>query len=293
MTPEKAILNKRVSYYILWAFIIYEILFLYIDIFLWMKMAWFTYPPDRFGPAVLVIFLCYVVYLLIKQPKVPFNSSPKGLIVVITGVITYLIGNAADLHIVQAFSFILTVFGVVLYIMGYEWGKKVFFPFAFLILMLPTISFLLESTLGILLRSSITILSGSVLSLTDGAWEMYNGVLRLNEIDLPIKYYRDSISSPLALLILIFIAAEIIFKKNRHKFLFVILLCIPLVIAAHSVFTILMGWTYEHEHIKLSEAIWNSKRWLPAIMLTFILLMIGILIKIKRKIWVEKIDEKK
>lgn len=293
MTTEKAILIRRISYTVLSTAILAEIIFLYRGIFVWMKMAWFKYPPDRFGPYVPVIFLCIFLYRLLKKPQVALEANSSGLTIILIGLIIFMIGYAADIHIIQAVSFILTLFGMVVCIMGLEWGGIMLFPFSFLILMLPTISFLLESTFGVLLRNLITVISGVILNLTGGVWEISNSVLYLNEIDLPIQYYRYSISSPLALLIQIFIAAEFIFIKNRYKIIFVILFWMPLVTVAHSVFIIGMGWAFEHDHVRLSKAFWESREWLPALILMFMLIMTGITVRLRRRMWSEKKYEEK
>ena len=284
MINEDAILRQRVSYIVLWTVILLEIFFLYRDVFVWMKMAWFTYPPDRFGLYVPIIFLCIFLFRLVKKPDVSFESNPSGLTIIIVAIFIFLIGFAADVHIIQAFSLIIGAFGMVVYLMGSEWGKIMLFPFTFLILMLPTISFLIESSFGVLLRNLITVMSGTVLGLIDGKWKMAQDVLYLNDISVPIKYYRDSISSPLALLIQVFIAAEFIFIKNRSKFLFTALLWVVLVTAAHSVFIVTMVWAFEHDYFNDSKTIWDNKEWLPALILILILISIGFMLKaLKRR----------
>lgn len=293
MTIKKSKLNLKISLAIISVAILVEAIFLYSDIFVWMKMAWVKYPPDRFGPYVPIIFLCIFAYRIFKRSDIPFKSNPKGLTVVLMGVFIFLIGYAADIHIVQAASLIVTGFGITVYMMGSKWGSIMLFPFFFLILMLPTISFLLESTLGVFLRNCITIVSGTVLNLTGGEWKMARGLLSLQEIDLPIKYYRDSISSPLALLIQICIFAEVVFIKNKNKILFTVLCWFPLIIAAHSAFTSMMGWAFEHDHMNLSKLIWDSKEWLPALILMFMLFLIGIIVKLPGKKWNERKNEQK
>lgn len=293
MTTGKAILIKKYSYPILWAAIFAELVFLYRGIFKWMNEAWATYPPDRFGPYVSVIFLCIFAYRLVKTSEIIFKSYHFGLTIILGSVIVYIIGYAADVHIIQAFSLILTGFGMVVYMMGIEWGMIMLFPFIFLVLMLPTVSFLLESLLGVFFRDSIAIISGTVLDIAGGEWKIFRSVLYLNEIDLPIKYYRHSISSPLALLMQIFIAAEIIFLKNRYKLLFTALFFIPLIVAVHSIFTIVMGWSFEHDFIKLSDTFWKGREWIPAIFLDLILIIIGLTVKFGRDTLKENKNEKK
>lgn len=283
MTTERELLFRRLGYVFLSIAILAEIAFLYRGIFAWMKMAWFKYPPDRFGPYVPAFFLIIFLYRLYENREVKLEGSRGGLIVILSGIIIFFVGYAADLHIIQAASLLITGFGMVFYLMGPEWAKIMLFPFSFLILMLPTTSFLIESIFGLPFRKLITLASGLVLGLTDSAWKIGNSMLYLNEIDLPITYYRQSISSPLALLIIIFIVAELMFRKNRHKFIFAILLWGPLFIAGHSVFTIIMGWTFKHGYADFSQAVWESRRWLPALIYIIILILIVTYVKLHEK----------
>ncbi len=283
MTTERVLLFRRLGYIFLSVAILAEIAFLYRGIFAWMKMAWFKYPPDRFGPYVPALFFMIFLYRLYENRDIRPKGSAGGLTVILFGIIIFFVGYAADLHIIQAASLLITGFGMVIYLMGTEWTKIMLFPFSFLILMLPTTSFLIESIFGLPFRKLITLASGLILGLTDSAWKTGNSVLYLNGIDLPITYYRQSISSPLALLIVIFIAAELIFRKNRYKFMFALLLWGPLFITAHCLFTIVMGWTFEKGYTDFSKVVWESRGWLPALIYIIILFLIVTYVKLHEK----------
>ena len=223
------------------------------------------------------------LYHLVKKTRPAIESSFRGISMIVIGILIFLLGYVADIHIIQAASFILTCFGIMICILGRDWGKTMLFPFFFLILMLPTISFLLESTFGVLIRRFIAVTSGVILDLTGGDWSISGGVLYLKEIDMPINYMRDSVSSPLVFLIVSFIVAEVEFSKNLYKFLFAILCWLPFVVIGHSTFFILMGWSFEHDFIKISEVIWRSREWLPMALLLFILLICGLAIQAFKK----------
>lgn len=283
MIIKNAISTRTLLYACLYLAILVQIVFLYKDIFMWMKTAWLTYPPDRFGPYVIVIFICMFLYHLFKKTRPAIESSFRGLSIIIIGILIFLLGYVADIHIIQAASFILICFGIMICILGRDWGKTMLFPFFFLILMLPTIPFLLESIFGVPTRYLIAYISGTILDLTGGDWRISGGVLYLNEINLPINYIRHSVSSPYVILIMSFIFAEIEFNKNLYKFMFVILFWLPLVVIGHSTSYVLMGWAYEHDFINLSEVAWYSREWFLAALFLAMLLTCHLTIRTFKK----------
>jgi hypothetical protein len=280
MMTEKAIFLRRFGYIALGSAILAEFVYLYKDIFLWMQKAWFGYPPDRFGIFVPFIFLCMLLFKIKKSPGMKIETDFRGLLIFLLGVMAFLMGFVADINIIQAGSMVFMGFGILFFILGKEWGRSTFFPFVFLFFMFPTCSFLLESAFGVYFRNMISNVSGLALDILGGQWGIGNGILYLKDIDLPIQYFRESISSPMALLIITFMAAEAFFIKNRNKFIFVVLYWAPLFVTAHCVFTTAMGNTFEHNHFELSEAIWESRRWLPAVVFIFFLIPVGVLVKI-------------
>jgi hypothetical protein len=257
-------LLKRIGYILFGAGILFEIVFIYQNIFLWMKTAWFTYPPDRFGVYIPALFIFLFICRLIKNRDLKLHSHQGGLFVILIGALIFVVGYLADIRIIQAASLIFTGYGMVLYLMGSEWGKMMLFPFTFLFLMLPTTSFLVESIFSLQLRDITAQISCKILSSTGIICDTINCVLYLYNTELPVQYYRESISSPLIHLILTFIAAELILKKNLSKFLYVVLLWAPYVIISHSIIYLLMGWGYAYQNINLSEIIWECRKWLPA-----------------------------
>lgn len=284
--PVGNILFRRLTFVLLGVGILCELGFLYKDIFLWMKNAWFGYAPDRFGASVPVIFLCIAFLRLKRQTAGPFQPDLKGLALVLLSLGIFFIGYVADIHFIQAVSLVLIGFGITVYWGGIRLGRTFLFPFAFLILMVPSVSFLLESFLGVRLRQVIATVSGLILNMTGGLWNIGNGVLHLKDIELPVQYLRNSLSSPLALLILTCVVAEIMFSKNWQKFVFASLFGV-LFVAAHSVFIASMGWSFEYGHDKLDEGLWENRGWVPALIFTILLAAVGAMVKLlgsKRRI---------
>jgi membrane-associated HD superfamily phosphohydrolase len=117
--------------------ILLEIILIYKGIFIWMKTAWLTYPPDRFGIFIPLLFLFIFLYRVMREPKKKYNGSRGGLFIILSGVLIFIIGIFVDIHIIQAASLIAHANGIVWYLMGSEWAIKMLFPFCFLFLMLP------------------------------------------------------------------------------------------------------------------------------------------------------------
>jgi hypothetical protein len=279
MTNEKLNLFKNIGYILLAIGILVEIIIIYHNIFIWMKTAWFTYPPDRFGIYVPFLFLSIFIYRLYRNSNVRVSGKKGGLIIILGGVLLFLLGYFSDIHILKAASLIVTGYGIVLYMMGYEWGRIMLFPFSFLFLMLPTTSFLIESSLSVLLRSLIATVSCKTLNSTGTMCDTINCILYLDKTELPVQYIRDSISSLMMHLILFCIAAEFTFIKNRSKFIYLFLFCVPYFIISHSVIYLLIGWSYTAENDTISEFIWGYKEWFPAVIDILMLVVSLILVK--------------
>ena len=284
MKREKTFTLQYITFMLLGLAVAVELIFVYTDVVIWMKNSWLYYSPDRFGLYIPALFLCLFIYRLFKNKGLEFKEAPRGLTVILCGVALFLIGYLSDIHIIQASTLIIISYGFVLYLMGIEWGKILLFPFLFLFLMLPTISFQIESALGVILRSSVTSLSVWILNVLSVFCETGNSVLIISSIEVPINYYRESVSSPLMFLILTCIAAELILTKNRYKVLYVFLLWLPLFVISHSIFTVTMVLSYMLDDPSQYEFVWSGRVWLPILIQMFFLIMPVILIKIlKRK----------
>ncbi len=279
MTREKTGILKKILYIVFSIGILIEIILIYKDIFIWMKTAWLTYPPDRFGIFIPLLFLFIFLYRLIKNPIKKSNGSSAGLFVIVGGALIFIIGIFVDIHIIQAASLITTCYGIVWYLMGSEWAKKMLFPFSFLFLMLPTTSFLMESIFSVPLRDIIAKISCRILNSTGSACETINCVMYLYDTELPVQYFRESISSLMMHMILTCIAAEFLFIKNWSKFLYLLLLWAPYVIISHSLLYLVMGWCYACGSINLSEIIWAFRKWLPALIHMLMLIVTWAMIR--------------
>ncbi len=279
MTKEKISILKKISYIVLAIGILIEIILIYKDIFLWMKTAWLTYPPDRFGIFIPLFFIIIFLYRLITNPVKKINGNRGGLFIIVCGLLIFIVGIFVDIHIIQATSLIVTCYGIVWYLMGTAWASKMLFPFCFLFLMLPTTSFLMESIFSVPLRDIIAKISCKILNSTGSACETINCVMYIYDTELPVQYFRESISSLMMHMILTCIVAEFLFINNWSKFLYLLLLCAPYVIISHSLLYLVMGWCYASGRINLSEIIWAFRKWLPALIHILMLIVTWAIIR--------------
>lgn len=90
------------------------------------------------------------------------RSNPAGLGVVLLAGVLYWVGVRASIPRVVAGSLVVLVFGAVLYLAGWAWAKRVWFPCAFLIFMIP-LNFL-EQYVSFPLRLFVGSLATQVLS---------------------------------------------------------------------------------------------------------------------------------
>jgi hypothetical protein len=279
MSIEKTGILKRILYIVLSTGILIEIVLIYKDIFIWMKTAWFTYPPDRFGIFIPLLFLLIFLYRLIRDPVKRLNGNRIGLFVIAGGALIYIIGIFVDIHIIQGASLIATCYGIVWYLMGSYWARVMLFPFCFLFLMLPTTSFLMESIFSVPLRDMIAKISCKILNSTGSPCETINCVMYIYNTELPVQYFRESISSLMMHMILTCIAAEFLLIKNWSKFIFIFLLWALYVIISHAIIYLGMGWCYAFGSINLSELIWAFRKWLPALIHILMLIFTWIMVR--------------
>jgi hypothetical protein len=245
--------------------IVCEICFFYEDTLLWMKTAWVEYPPDRAGMLVVPLFL-WMTFLRLKKLPEGINTSPlPGYFIICSSLSAAFLGRIIDINFLQAVSMIGLGFGIMVSIGGTMLGCALLFPFCFLMLMIPSVSYLIESFAGTFLRQAVLHGSGFVLKATGGGWGISPAGLIYNDQSLPIQFLRSGLSSVLFLLIVIFVAAEGSFKKELRKFLFTALFALFFV-AAQSMYFIFSGWAMAFNMERLRTFFILNERWIPALL---------------------------
>ena len=267
--------------------ILWELFFLYKDTLMWMKTAWFGYTPDRAGIFVPPLFVWMACTRLKNTPKASVGSTVSGGAVIFFSLTAFILARVIDINFIQALSLIGVIFGMVVLLGGVRFSGNFLFPFVFLMLMIPSVSYLIESIAGAILRE--TVLHGSyvVLKLGGGAWQLHPAGLQYGEEFLQVGFSRGGVSSILFLLIVHFAACERVLKNETRKFFFMVHFPLYFIIAYICFYTI-SGWTLALGNGGIGAAIVRAEGWIPLLCFMFlaaaVLLLSGRSDRIKGKL---------
>jgi exosortase len=104
---------------------------------------WIDLPDFSHGFLVPLISL-YLLWERRERLKRPFSASNWGLLLLAFGLIILLFGRLAAEVFTQRLSILIVIAGIVLFLLGKEHLKTIAFPLAFLLLMIPLPSILLQ-----------------------------------------------------------------------------------------------------------------------------------------------------
>ncbi len=117
-----------------------SILFLltYIPTFLWMWERWFVHD-SYYTHGILIPFVtCFLIWQkreeLVQMKPI---GSPLGVPLVISGLLIHLVSSLLRVYFTSGFSFLIVLIGLILYFYGMAILKKIWFPIAFLVFMIP------------------------------------------------------------------------------------------------------------------------------------------------------------
>jgi hypothetical protein len=250
--------------YLLVAAILCELGFLYKDTLLWMTTSWLGYAPDRAGALVPPLFI-WMAYLRIKQHPENTSEAPLwGSAVILFSLAAFVSARIIDINFVQALSLVGVALGMVTFLSGIRFAGACLFPFTFLTLMIPSISYLIEAFAGAILREIILRCSGFILHLTDSAWHVDTVGLQYGEKFLQVRFPRNGLSSALFLVILHFAVAEWSIREEVHKFLFMVPFMLYFIIA-YSIYFVCAGWAVTFKVSSITSLLDSSAWWIPAL----------------------------
>ncbi len=105
---------------------------------------WIDLPDFSHGFLVPIVSL----YLVYERRKQLFTLRPishwMGFIFLLIGIILFLLGNLATEYFTMRFSLLIVIGGMILFLLGKDYFKTLLFPLAFLILMIPIPSILMD-----------------------------------------------------------------------------------------------------------------------------------------------------
>lgn len=100
--------------------------------------------PDFSHGFLVPLVSCYLVWE--RRAKLSGSACPdnRGLVILAFGIVLLLFGRLAAEPFTQRLSILVVIAGIVLFLLGREHLKTIAFPLAFLLLMIPLPSFLLQ-----------------------------------------------------------------------------------------------------------------------------------------------------
>lgn len=131
------------------------LLYLYWPVFVWMIGEWEN--NANYGHGYFVPLAC--IYLIFRKKtllkNMPSNTSSKGVIVILFGLILYLFGNRIEFMQISLFSFLVVIFGLLLFYLGKEKNKELLFPIGYFIFGIPMPYYLESFTVPLKTMASI------------------------------------------------------------------------------------------------------------------------------------------
>jgi hypothetical protein len=266
--PMRLIIFRHWLVMLLVAGILWELGFLYWDILLWMKTAWFGYTPDRAGILVPPLFL-WMAYIRLKhRPEMTTGAPFPGFFIMLCCLAAFILARVIDINFIQSLSLIGVIFGMVVFLGGIRLGGTFLFPFAFLMLMVPSVSYLIESIAGAFLRQAVLHGSYILLRVTGGVWQMHPAGLMSGNVFLHVGFPRGGPSSLLFLLIVHFALTEWFLKREGRKFFFMV--HFPLYFAvAYILYYSLAGWVVVLAGDRMSAVLASVEAWMPTMLFFF------------------------
>jgi len=123
---------------ILGGIVIAAFLFCYLDVFKFLVIQWWGNNIYSYGFVIPWISL-YLIW--IRRDKLahlqPDPNYVGGLLVLFTGLLMFLLGNAGEVILVQELSLIPTIVGLVLLLLGTNFFQALWFPLTYLLFMIP------------------------------------------------------------------------------------------------------------------------------------------------------------
>lgn len=110
----------------------------YVPTFLWMWERWFV-RDSYYSHGVIIPFVSLFLIWQMRAGLKPLQQKESvwGLRLIVIGITVHLISSLLRVYFSSGFSMIIVLVGIIIYFFGEEVFKKIAFPLAFLIFMIP------------------------------------------------------------------------------------------------------------------------------------------------------------
>ncbi len=208
-----------------------SVVLIFLPTWLWLINAWLSDPYYTHGPLVPIIsaYLSWAMGLTLR--KYPTRPSNWGLAILVVALIGHLWATFWRAYYVSALMFPFVILGLVVSLYGWQTARRLYFPLAFLVLMVPLP---LAERVGPML-GSWTAASATALAQTLGVPARNVG----SEVTLPNSSFTVGIqcgglSSAVAILTLAALLAYIVKGAGWSRVL-LLLLAVPIALVANTI----------------------------------------------------------
>lgn len=210
----------RLSWYLI-LFVILTVI-LYAPTFMELVFLWAENEDYNHGFLILPAS-AYLVWRKRRQlMRLPFCSSPLGLVFLSLWAAFYLLGAGAQILMFECCSLILFLLGALLLTAGVRFTRTVLFPVVFLILMLP-IPAEVYTLLTSPLQAATTGLSAHILTLADIPVLREGNLIHLPNCSMQVGAACSGIRSLLSIITLSLLMGYLLFPSNVERALLIVL----------------------------------------------------------------------
>lgn len=245
------------------------------------KLISFSFSSHLFFYILLIPFVS-LYFFCVRKEKIFSNvtySFPAGGLITLAGIVLYLIEKKigplvgpADSLSVMAPSFLLTWVGGFIFFYGIQAFRQALFPLAFLLLMVPIPSVILEQIIVILQKCSAET-AGWIFNMTGLPVQKDGFVFSLSQVEIEVAKQCSGIRSSLYLFITSLVFSQLYLKTPTRRAL-LILSVIPITIFKNGlrIVTLALLGNYVHEAILSSDL--HRRGGIPFMIVAVILLSV-------------------
>lgn len=250
---------------------------LYYPVIFKMVSEWYNNPNHSHGFIIPLISGYFVWQRKEIVKRVAIRPTNWGIFLLISGLLIYVLGNLGAAYTTTRVSMFIVLAGIILFIYGKELFRNLYFPFFYLLLMIPVPPYIYD-TVAFPLKLFVTKYSVLFMKLIGISVLREGNVIMLENITLQVVDACSGIRS-LTALFAIGIAFAYLTQKSNFKKIFLVCATIPVAIIANSIRVIITGILSKYYGGNAAEGFFHEFAGLGVFMLSVMLLIvIGILL---------------
>ncbi len=251
-----------------------------------MVSEWYSNPNHSHG-FIIPFMSSYFIWKKREHLKdAILNSTNWGILILILGLIIYILGNLGAAHTTMRISMLIVLAGIIIFIYGKEYFKVLYFPFFYLLLMIPVPSYIYD-TVAFPLKLFVTKYSVLFLQLIGIPVLREGNVIMLENITLQVVDACSGIRS-LTALFAIGIALAYLSNEGLLKKILLLIAVIPIAIITNSFRVVMTGILAKSYSGAVAEGFFHEFAGIGVFMVSVVLLFaVGIFLS---KIGKEKSD---